>query len=701
MLKKSKKPRILFISSELVTGGAAMLTLNWIDFLRNDFDIDLLICGPTDERMVSILPLDVTFYHLPRLANWKNFLKNSIRPTFDNLRHLLAKRQIPIIECRYHAVIATSIFWSREACMLYSLLHAERKICFLVDEVLLGKLGQKYRSIHEMAVLATDNFISVSESLWGKVSQLALFEGCAPTKILWPPVRLKNQEWQNDTDCIELKKDKPILITIARLDEVKGIAESLDIHHNLKAIGVDFRWYILGDGPQKNFLQDRVKQLNMQDDFFLVGHISNVWSWLKQADLFVLLSKSEGCPTVILEALHAKLPVLAADVGGVRELLEGGNLGVIVSSDPDDIKTNLAALIKNKNLRHGFKERIAMSASLDKSLRDRNLLKKLLNEDSISANESVTILIPTYNQANFIYDAITSALNQDYEHLNVVVVDDASSDKTEEICRQWLHHPRFNYVKNITNLGRVKNYHQSLLFHATGKWVLMLDGDDYLTDLNFVSSALKKLHSYKNRDIAFIQAGHKALDIRYSKNKDIRPNLLNETCLMMPGEYLKFLLDTGFFSHLGMIYRRDLILTDDLYTKDISSSDMEAFLRASLAHPVVVFDHIAGVWRRHDQNGSCNVDTDSIAENLTMLNPIVREAKMNGLVGKTIAKSLLHYQTSSLCHLFREALRKSIKNPLMALKLYPIAWSINPIIILHPKIHKLAIKSFFKLLVAK
>ncbi len=671
-----------------MTGGASKLTLNWIRILIEDFDIDLLICGRTDRRMISALPSDVNFYHLPKLNALQKIFAPSRWASFQEIKNLLAKYKIPLLGTRYDAVVGTSLFWSREACMSYALIQAPRKICFILDEGLLGEVGQKYKVVHKMAVSATTRFVSVSQSLWNQVSTLPLFEGHPQAEIFWPPINPP----QEKESRIKLPRDKPVLMTIARLDPIKSIAESLHLHHKLKLSGVNFRWYILGDGPQKANLQKQIKQLNMQDDFLLVGHHDNVWGWLKQADLFVLLSKSEGCPTVILEALHVNLPVLSTNVGGVAELLEGGRLGVIVDQDADNIEASLTTLIQNQSTRVHYQKQIASIKTLNKSLTDKQIFKKILSSKPKLGHEKVTILIPTYNQESFINEAIKSALSQDYKNLSVVVIDDASSDQTALVCAQWLNNPRFTYLKNKENLGRVKNYRDSLLLHAKSEWVLMLDGDDYLTDSSFVSQALGKVESYENLNIAFIQAGHKVVDTRRHKETKILPSIDSEDCLMMPGEYLQFVLKSGFFSHLGMIYRRDLILTHELYNQDISASDMESFLRVSLAHPVIVLNQIAGVWRRHDQNTSCNIDVDLIKENLMMLNPIVLSAKENCLVDSSIQKDLLHYQLSSLRHLFSETLGNSIKTPLAVLKFYQIAWSIHPSFVFYPKSHKMVLK---------
>ncbi|MBK8785156.1 MAG: glycosyltransferase family 2 protein [Chitinophagaceae bacterium] len=109
----------------------------------------------------------------------------------------------------------------------------------------------------------------------------------------------------------------------------------------------------------------------------------------------------------------------------------------------------------------------------------------------------VTIAIPTYNNERYIADAIRSAMAQDYVNLEILIVDDASQDNTEQIVTPFCKDPRVYYFKNEKNIGRVANYHKALYQLAKGEWYLNLDGDDYLTDPSFISKAISWTEGYE------------------------------------------------------------------------------------------------------------------------------------------------------------------------------------------------------------
>ena len=102
----------------------------------------------------------------------------------------------------------------------------------------------------------------------------------------------------------------------------------------------------------------------------------------------------------------------------------------------------------------------------------------------------VSIIIHTYNQEKYIGQAIESALAQTYKNLEIIVSDDNSNDSTSEIIKSFLTDKRLKYFKNKENLGRVKNYHQSLYEYATGDFAINLDGDDFFTDKEYISKAI-------------------------------------------------------------------------------------------------------------------------------------------------------------------------------------------------------------------
>lgn len=124
----------------------------------------------------------------------------------------------------------------------------------------------------------------------------------------------------------------------------------------------------------------------------------------------------------------------------------------------------------------------------------------MINQD---VSLKVTIMIPTYNQEKYIQQCVTSCLTQTYPALEIVIGDDNSTDRTPELLEQFAGEPRVRVVTNENNLGRVANYHNLLYEHARGEWVLNLDGDDYLSNPEAISTLVGAVPEAPNSVIVF------------------------------------------------------------------------------------------------------------------------------------------------------------------------------------------------------
>ena len=91
----------------------------------------------------------------------------------------------------------------------------------------------------------------------------------------------------------------------------------------------------------------------------------------------------------------------------------------------------------------------------------------------------VSVLIPTYNYAHYLDEAITSVLNQTYRNFELIIVDDSSSDNTDQVVEKYLTDKRVSYYKNSVNLGLVGNFNKCLEY-SRGKYIKYLLGDDKL-----------------------------------------------------------------------------------------------------------------------------------------------------------------------------------------------------------------------------
>jgi len=240
-------------------------------------------------------------------------------------------------------------------------------------------------------------------------------------------------------------------------------------------------------------------------------------------------------------------------------------------------------------------------------------------------------MIPTYNQEEYIAEAIESALAQDYPNLEVLVTDDCSTDRTGEIARQYEHDSRFRYIRNETNLGRVGNYHNTLYAHATGDWVINLDGDDYYTDNQYISRAMRRIMSHDNV-VCYLAKRYISKKLRIFKDKEID----RETWLFDGKEFFLNYFNYGGFAHAGTIYRRDIALKDGkCYTYSGIQSDFHGIIRYSILGNVI-FTHDNGYyWRIHNTNATTSVNNKKKYKSEIKCQQCVIEDLQDGVLSET------------------------------------------------------------------
>lgn len=191
-----------------------------------------------------------------------------------------------------------------------------------------------------VALKKCDAFVVTSEFIrreWQSARGPNRFE------VVYPPFNLEKH-----TRAVRVKKSKPSGISrigfIGRLSDEKSVDKLLEAMKKVAEVRPEAQLFIVGTGPLEGRLKDYCRRLELEDRVQFVGYESNVFEALREFDLFVLSSRTEGCPIVILEAMAMGLPVVATDVGGNPELVEQGKTGILVP--PNDSSEMASALIE-------------------------------------------------------------------------------------------------------------------------------------------------------------------------------------------------------------------------------------------------------------------------------------------------------------------------------------------------------------------
>ena len=121
---------------------------------------------------------------------------------------------------------------------------------------------------------------------------------------------------------VEINPENLNLVTVARIDREKRIDKVLELANQLKQSGIQFMWYIIGDGPQRLELEKKSREMGLGGQVHFLGHLKNPYPVMARCNTLVLLSKYEGTPVTIDEAMVLGVGIIAPRVGGIEEQTE-------------------------------------------------------------------------------------------------------------------------------------------------------------------------------------------------------------------------------------------------------------------------------------------------------------------------------------------------------------------------------------------
>lgn len=189
-----------------------------------------------------------------------------------------------------------------------------------------GKLSL-YEKLNSIALRSFDSCVAVSNA----VKQDLLHTGLRSQSICVIPNGFDSPSpLLANNRHLEYSHQKAFLIGYAgRLVKEKGLDILIKAFHLFHSNQPASRLILAGDGPLKKDLQEMASSLNLSAVVTFVGFQENIFQFLDDLDLFVLPSRTEGLPMILLEAMHAQKPIIASSVGGIPEVIAPGIDGLL------------------------------------------------------------------------------------------------------------------------------------------------------------------------------------------------------------------------------------------------------------------------------------------------------------------------------------------------------------------------------------
>lgn len=155
-----------------------------------------------------------------------------------------------------------------------------------------------------------------------------------------------------------ISDEEAVVLTVGRLSREKAHMDLLVAFNQLRTNYPDTqaRLVIVGEGPERGRLAASVNSFGLNDQVTFIGEVMNVQPYYGAADVFVLPSHSEGSPYVLLEAMAAKVPIVATAVGGVPEIITHEESALLVPSrEPRAMASAIAQVLAEPELARRLK----------------------------------------------------------------------------------------------------------------------------------------------------------------------------------------------------------------------------------------------------------------------------------------------------------------------------------------------------------
>lgn len=259
----------------------------------------------------------------------------------------------------------------------------------------------------------------------------------------------------------------------------------------------------------------------------------------------------------------------------------------------------------------------------------------------------ISVVTPTYNRKEMLNDVIKCLTEQTYSDWELIIIDDCSTDGTEEMMKQYKKNSKIRYYrneKNMKNPGINRNKGFNL---AKGDYVVFMDDDDYYIDNTFFERVMSIYSNNKNKDLCLVTANSYTESVCNGKRKKAD---IGATGFI---DGIEFLLGIGNKYEKPQSTFTSVFTITSLKQAGLENmkmvNDYAIYLRALLFGNAYIISDCIGCYRIHDNNISFNIEKKFLMENLAervWVKPKLIEKKGSKLVNtwwKNQMKILVRY----------------------------------------------------------
>lgn len=366
------KKKLVFVIESLQLGGAekSLVTLlQNLDFDR--YEVDLIIFHQNG-FFKDFVPKEVNqiYQPFPRISFFDRleyFIKRKFKKKYHHAQ--LFWSLVSKYFTTYHSFYDVAIAYNQgfATYFVHDFINASKKITWLnTDYQKAGYNAQfdvsyyaHFSKIIAVSPEAKDSLIKAFISI-DKTLQIEIIKDISDKEIIIQKA--------NDVQEILFDNNYINLVTVARLVKAKGLNLAIESALILKDKGYSFKWYIVGEGSERRFLEKNITKLHLENFVYLLGSTPNPYPYMKAADIYVQTSLFEGLGLTIIEASYLNKPIVCTNFPTAFGIIEHQKTGLISKMNAIDLAQNIEKIILDENLKNILIRNLAIVENNDKNV---------------------------------------------------------------------------------------------------------------------------------------------------------------------------------------------------------------------------------------------------------------------------------------------------------------------------------------------
>lgn len=389
--------KLLFVIESLTLGGAekSLVTLlNLLDYTK--YDVDLLLFAQGGQFQ-ALLPKEVNLLPIPDYFAYNTIPWSKAGRKLKEPRKMLAQLRYSVaLRAGKHNHIEKAVLLWQASNKCFDTIPKEYDVAiayaqgvptfFVAEKVRAKKKAAwinvtylpkgKYLEFIKPMYECFDFVNAVSESVAEQMQQTFDIPKSRTVMIKdildvdfahrMAEMKLDSQRWMNGRGVN--------ILTVGRLAQMKGYDLAIDAAKLLKEKGVDFTWYVLGEGSLRSELEARIEANQVKDRFILLGSSNNPYPYFKACDLYVQTSRFEGFGITLAEAKMFQKPIVTTNFDAVGAQFVNEKNGLIVDISAQAIANGIIRMLTDAHLRETCvsnlsKEKIGNNEEIEKFYR--------------------------------------------------------------------------------------------------------------------------------------------------------------------------------------------------------------------------------------------------------------------------------------------------------------------------------------------